>query len=133
MSNPGTSGMQLLPSITGNQAIDRLIRSGLLAVAAAVTGVIVTWLNAHGFHDPNLSLMISGAIVSILSGIAVTAWGYINGKHSEAAAKAAVVTGVQAGIAHAEDASVQTVPIAAVSPEVAKAIVAEYAPPKTGT
>jgi len=129
MSNLETP-TSILPSITGNQAIDRLIRSALIAIAAGATGVIVTWLNAHGFRDPNLSLMISGAIVSILSAIAVTVWGYINGKHSETAAKCAVVAGVQAGIAHAEDTSVPTTPITAVSPEVAKAIVAEYSPLK---
>lgn len=128
MSSPGIATAQILPSITGNQAIDRLIRSAFLAIAAGATGVIVTWLNAHGFHDPNLSLMISGAIVSVLTGAAVVVWGYVNGKSSEIAAKQAVAVGVAAGIAHAEDTSVLTIPPAAVSPEVAKAIVADYAP-----
>ena len=95
MSNPGTP---ILPSITGNQAADRLIRSAILAIAAAATGVIMTWLNAHGFHDPNLSLMISGAIVSVLGAAAVMIWGYINGARTEAAAKQAVAIGVQSGI-----------------------------------
>ena len=121
MSAPGSP----LPSITGNQSIDRLIRSGLLAVAAGATGVIVTWLNAHGFHDPNLSLMISGAIVSTLTGAAIVAWGWINGKNTEAAAKQALVDGVSAGIAHAES-PIPTIPLQAVTPEAATAIVAQY-------
>lgn len=127
MSDPGTAS-SLLPSFTGNQAVDRLIRSALLSIAAGITGVIVTWLNAHGFHDPNLSLMISGAIVSILSAFAIVAWGWVNGRNSETAVRAALVTGVQVGIAHADDMTVQTTPPAAVSSKVAEALVAEYAP-----
>lgn len=122
MSSPGN---QIVPSITGNQAYDRLIRSAALTVAAGATGVIVTWLNAHGFHDPNLSLMVSGAIVTTLTAVAVTAWGWVNGKNTEAAAKQVLVDGVSAGIAHAESPG-PTIPPPAVSPEVAKTIVAEY-------
>lgn len=122
MSSPGTS---ILPSITGNQAWDRLIRSIVLSIAAGVTGVIMTWLNSHGFKDPNLSLMISGAVVSALTGIAIVIWGTLNGMRTEAAAKQALIDGVNAGISHAENIA-PTIPAAAVSPEVAKAIMAQY-------
>lgn len=120
-----TMTMPTLPSITGNQGWDRLIRSVILAASAGSTGVIVTWLNAHGFHDPNLSLMVSGAVFAILTTVAITVWGWINGKNTEAAAKQALVDGVSAGIAHAETPG-PTIPPTAVSPEVAKAIVAQY-------
>lgn len=127
MSNPGTP-TSILPSITGNQGIDRLIRSALLAIAAGVTGVIVTWLNSHGFHDPNLSLMVSGAVVSTLTAILIVVWGWINGKKTEVAAKQAVTEGVKAGIAIAQDQTVSTPPPASIGPALATEIVANYAP-----
>jgi hypothetical protein len=72
--------LPVMPSITGNPLIDTLIRSALIAVATAIGAVIVTWLNAHGFNDPNLGTMVTGAILSVLAVIAVGAWGYINAK-----------------------------------------------------
>lgn len=66
----------LVPSITGNPAADTIIRNGIIAASGAAAGIIVTWLNAHGFSDPNLSLMVSGASAAILSGIAATIWGW---------------------------------------------------------
>lgn len=91
MSNPGTSGTPTSLSITGNPAIDGLILKGILAVAAAATGIILTWLNAHGFSDPNLNLMVSGVIVSILTMGVTAIWGWMNSKVAQAKA-------VQAGL-----------------------------------
>lgn len=78
-------------SITGNPALDGLILKGLMAGSAAIAGVIITWLNAHGFSDPNLNLMLSGAVLSVLAMIATAIWGWINSKVAQA-------KGVQAGM-----------------------------------
>ena len=77
--------------ITGNPAFDGIILKILTAGAAALTGIILTWLNAHGFNDPNLKLMLSGAVLSVLCMVAVTIWGFIQSKVNQARA-------VQAGI-----------------------------------
>jgi hypothetical protein len=127
MSNPGTT-QPILPSITGNAKWDGLIRGVLLSVSAAATATIVTWLNAHGFSDPNLQVMISGAIFTALSTVAIIVWGYINRKNAEIAAQNAMTAGVQAGIALAVNPSVPTPHPVAISPETAKAIVAAYGP-----
>src|SRR6185312_8845680 len=84
MASPGTPTTPTSLSITGNPAIDGLILKGILAIAAAATGVILTWLNAHGFNDPNLNLMVSGIIVSILAMGATAAWGWMNSKIAQA-------------------------------------------------
>lgn len=91
MSSNGVPASPTSLSITGNPAIDGLILKGLMAGAAAITGVILTWLNAHGFSDPNLNLMLSGAILSVLAMAATAVWGYIN-------SRVAVAKGVQAGM-----------------------------------
>lgn len=95
MSNPGTSGTPTSLSITGNPAIDGLILKGILAIAAAATGVILTWLNAHGFNDPNLNLMVSGVIVSILAMGVTALWGWMNSKIAQAKA---VTAGINLGL-----------------------------------
>lgn len=82
---PDQSKAALVPSITGNPAADTIIRNGIIAASGAAAGVIVTWLNAHGFNDPNLSLMVSGAVAAVLSGIAATAWGWWQTHQSQAA------------------------------------------------
>lgn len=129
MSNLGNvSGAALLPSITGDPKKDRLIRSGLLVVSGGMTAWIVAWLKARGYSDPNIDLLVSGAVFSALVAAATIVWGWISGKNTEAAAVQVLRDGVAAGIAHAEDASVPTVPPAAVSPKVAEDIVAAYAP-----
>lgn len=67
----------VIPTITGNSQLDTMIRYFLLAASAAITAIIVTWLNAHGFTDPNLVTMISGAVFTALVVIAVFIWGFI--------------------------------------------------------
>lgn len=71
-----TSKQTLVPTVTGNPAADTIIRNCIIASSGAAAGVMVTWLNAHGFNDPNLSLMISGAIAAVLSAVAATVWGW---------------------------------------------------------
>lgn len=71
-----SSKQTLVPTVTGNPAADTLIRNCIIASSGAAAGIMVTWLNAHGFNDPNLSLMISGAIAAVLSAVAATAWGW---------------------------------------------------------
>lgn len=66
----------LVPSITGNPAADTVIRNSIIAASGAAAGIIVTWLNAHGFNDPNLSLMVSGAVAAVMSTVAAMAWGW---------------------------------------------------------
>lgn len=84
MSNPGTPAPTTTLSITGNPAIDGLILKGLMAGSAAIVGVILTWLNAHGFNDPNLNLMLSGAVLSVLAMIATAIWGFIKSRLDQA-------------------------------------------------
>lgn len=90
-NDPNNNGA-LIPSITGSPQLDTFIRYGILAAAAALTGVIVTWLNAHGFTDPNLAVLISGATVSFLSAIAVVVWGYLQNRKTQQAVVQHVVT-----------------------------------------
>lgn len=80
MSNSGTPAPPTTLSITGNQAVDGLILKGIGFAAAGLTAVILTWLNAHGFNDPNLNLMISGAVASVLAMVAVAIWGFIKSR-----------------------------------------------------
>lgn len=91
MSSNGVPASPTSLSITGNPALDGLILKGLMAGAAAITGVILTWLNAHGFSDPNLNLMLSGAVLSVLAMIATAIWGWLNSRIAQA-------KGVQAGM-----------------------------------
>lgn len=104
MSNPGASKLQLLV-VTGNPTVDAVIRYALVAACAAATGVITTWLNAHGFNDPNLSLMIAGAVASTLAVIVLALWGIIKASKNEAIIALREAIGVKAGIAAAEASS----------------------------
>lgn len=126
MSNPGASKLQLL-TITGNPTVDSVIRYGLVALCGILTGVITTWLNAHGFHDPNLYLMVSGAVASILGGIAFALWGIIKTSKNEAIIRLREAIAVQAGINVAEAPSVPTP--ATVTVAQAQTIIAEHATP----
>lgn len=86
MSNPGTPAPTPTLSITGNPAIDGMILKGLMAGSAAIAGVILTWLNAHGFNDPNLNLMLSGAVLSVLAMVATAIWSFIKSRLDQAKA-----------------------------------------------
>lgn len=85
MSNPGAKPFVL----TGNIAIDSLILRGLAALAAVLTGIIMTWLNAKGFqttaitiagHAFSVAELLTAAILSALASAAALAWGYITSK-----------------------------------------------------
>lgn len=122
-----TDATATVPSITGNNGLDSLIRSGLIGASGAITGVILTWLNAHGFNDPNLNLMVSAAIFALLVAGATALWGYLKGTSIGRTIASIETTAVQAGIL-AGNAGV-TAPVVATHDN-AKTIVKLYAPEK---
>lgn len=81
MSNPGALNPFASLVVTGNPTVDSVIRYGLVAILAALSGIIGGWLNAHGFHDPNINLLVSGALISILSAGALALWGILRTKN----------------------------------------------------
>lgn len=127
--------------ITGNPAIDSLIRYGLVAALAGVTGIIGSWLNRHGMTDPNLLVMISGGIASLLGALVMAAWGILRSADigkiiavKEAAAVQAGVNMTVAGQALDTNGNVVskndgTTPPKPVTVETAKEIIANFAPP----
>ena len=127
MSNPGASKLQLLV-ITGNPTIDAVLRYALVAACAAGTGVITTWLNAHGFNDPNLSLMVGGAVASTLGGLVLALWGIVKASKNEGITKLREAIAVQAGI-NAAVADTPTPEITTVKD--AQKVIAEHAPAAT--
>lgn len=131
MSNPGTAVAKAF-QLTGNPTIDGLILKGLMAASAFIAGVIVTWLNAHGFKDPNLNLMIGGAVLSVLSAGAVAVWGVIISKVNQAKAVNAGINLVMSG--QAVDTVGHPILTSSVNPApatttTAAAIVKDFAPP----
>ena len=85
MATATPSNAPLVPTVTGNPAADTIIRNGIIGLSGMAAGVIVTWLNAHGFHDPNLTLMVSGGFAAVLSMLAATVWGWMATHWSQAA------------------------------------------------
>lgn len=86
MSNPGNNNApSMIPTITGNPAIDTLLRNAIISLAAGLTGILVTWLNSHGIKDPNLTVVLSGAIVSALVAVAGIVWGIWQTRQSQQA------------------------------------------------
>lgn len=122
-----------VPSLTGNPGLDSIIRSGLIAASAAITGVILTWLNAHGFNDPNLSVMIGGAVFAALLALAGAAWGWLKGTQVGQVIASKELIALQAGrVDMAATAGLQKP--APVSPRIGKAIIAQHvaaSPPGT--
>lgn len=140
MSNPGTSSVSKAFALTGNPAIDGLIIRVLASAAAAIAGIIATWLNAHGFHDPNLKLMLSGLLLSLLCGGGSLIWGFVLAKINQAKAVQAGVNLVASGNALAADgqtvvaANDGSTPPKPVTVQTATQIVKDFAPaaiPKT--
>jgi len=134
MSNPPIPSSPV-PTITGNPGLDSLIRSALIAAAAALTGIMLTWLNAHGFSDPNLNLLLSGAVLTVLTTAAVAAWGYLKGTQVGKLVADAHLVGVQAGVAAQQAITVSQPNAPTTAPENithadAQEIIATFAPPK---
>lgn len=74
--------------ITGDPALDGLILKGILLAATAAT----PWLMSHlKLSDPSFAIYLTGALVSVLGGLATFVWGFINSRVGQAKA-------VQAGI-----------------------------------
>jgi hypothetical protein len=126
MSNPGASKLQLLV-LTGNPTIDSVIRYVLVAACAAAAGVITTWLNAHGFNDPNLYMMVLGAITSIVMVVAVALWGIIKASKNEAIVQLREAIAVQAGLNVAAHPETET-PVR-VTVDEAQTLIAQHATP----
>lgn len=87
----------LIPSITGNPFLDTAIRIGLTSASAAITAVILTWLNAHGFHDPNLGLEVGGAVLATMIGAATVIWSFLQTKMNQLAVVQHVITTAATG------------------------------------
>jgi hypothetical protein len=105
----------IVPSITGNPMLDTALRNGIITASAALAAIIVTWLNSKGFSDPNLTLLVSGAIASVLTAIAAIAWGIWQTRKSQ---QAIVNNTVHAALTGEVSAAI----VAQATPEQAKAI-----------
>lgn len=128
MNDPGFLASALLPSITGNQRTDRLIRSGLLVITGGTTAWIIAWLKARGYSDQNTNILIAISVFSAFGTLATLAWGWLNGKNTEKAALQVLATGVQVGIAHAEDTENLTISASSISPRIAEGLAETYVP-----
>jgi hypothetical protein len=129
MSNPGASKLQTLV-LTGNPTVDSVIRYGLVALCAGLTGAITGWLNAHGFHDPNLTVYVGMGVASVLGGGALALWGIVRTSKNEAIVKLREAIAVQAGI-NAAESSGPTPTITTVKD--AQTVIAEHAPATSPT
>ena len=100
LTNPSPAST-IIPTVTGNPALDGLIRSILTAASMFAAGWLVVQFK---ITDPNLSLLIGGAVFSVLLAVVMAAWSYIkNSQIGQAVADAhlvgaqSVLAGVQAG------------------------------------
>lgn len=124
MSAPGASKLQTLV-LTGNPTVDAVIRYGLVALCAGLTGAITGWLNAHGFNDHNLTVYVGMAVASILGGGALALWGIIRSSKNEALVRLREAIAVQAGI-NAAESDIPTPTIKTVGD--AQQVIAAHAP-----
>lgn len=97
-THTGTGSGGVIPTVTGNSTYDSLIRSVLLALSAAITAAIVTWLSAHKIVDPNLNVLIGTAVLAMLSTAAMAAWGAVAGARVQQTIAVKETAAVQAGI-----------------------------------
>lgn len=124
MSAPGTSKFQNLV-LTGNPTWDASIRYGLVALCAGLTGAITGFLNAHGFHDPNLTIYVGMGVTTILTSAALALWGIIRTSKNEAIVQLREAIALQAGI-NAAEAPTPTPAITSVAQ--AQQVIADHAP-----
>lgn len=110
MPTPTATLAPVVPTITGSPALDAFLRNALTGVAAAITAVIVTWLNSKGFNDPNLTLMISAALFAGLCALASAVWAYIQKNKTIKAMADHVVEAAATGIVPENVAAVATKP-----------------------
>lgn len=83
-----------------------------------------TWLATHGYiKDADVNGLVSAILM-----IAPPVWAFVDNWLKERSARARETVAVRAGVAHAEDITVPTIPPPAVSPKEAQAIIATYAP-----
>lgn len=132
MSNPGLNAQPgvsklLTLSITGNPTVDTVIRYGMVGLCGWATGAITGWLNARGFHDPNLFYYVGMGLATVIGGIATAVWGAIRTSKSETIIKLREAIAVQAGINVAVAPAVPTPEVVTVKE--AQAIIKEHATP----
>jgi hypothetical protein len=77
------TSVPVLPFTTGSTRMDSMLLSVLIGASGIATGLIVGWLNAHGFSDPNLTLLVSGMVFSLLAGVVGGAWSYFKQKQAQ--------------------------------------------------
>lgn len=127
-----TPPAQQLPFSTGNAAYDSLIRSIIIGVSGIATGAAVGWLNREGFHDPNLTMLVGGAVFGLVASIAGGAWGvWQHIRSKQIVTNEIVPQAVEAGIklARSEELKIDKTGIPVpVTPESAAEIVKNFAP-----
>lgn len=89
----------VLPFTTGSPGMDSLVRSGLIAASIGATGLIVGFLNAHGFRDPNLPVYVGGAVLGVFGGIFGAAWGWLQQKKAKTVIAQHIVQAAVSGTA----------------------------------
>lgn len=88
---------QVIPSITGSPQLDTAIRYGLITGSTFVTGIIVGWLNAHHFVDPNLTVIVGGAVLTVMTAAATMFWGFLQNRMATASVVDHVTTAAITG------------------------------------
>lgn len=100
MANPDAAvpAKPIVPAITGNPFIDTALRVLLTSAAAAITAIIVTWLAAHGYNDPNMALMVGGGVLSVLIGAVTVIWSFLQTKLNQTNTVHQVINAVATGV-----------------------------------
>lgn len=93
-----TKPEQVLPFTTGSAGMDSITRSIIIGISGAVTGIIIGFLNAHGFNDPNYTVMVGGAVFSAMAAIAGGVWGWYAQHRAKASVVRQVITAADTGI-----------------------------------
>lgn len=63
-----------IPNITGYPVIDTLIKLGILAVAAFITGWSITWMEAHGYNSATVSAYMPYLVISLIVVVLTVIW-----------------------------------------------------------
>lgn len=82
-TNTGADKKPIIPSITGYPMLDTAIRVLLTSLAASVTTLIVKHLSDMGFNDPNLSIEVGSAVLTVMIGAATVGWSFVQTRLSK--------------------------------------------------
>ncbi len=133
MNNPG---IRFDFAITGNPTLDGIIIKGLMLLASGWTVAVVTWLNAHGFNMPGLSMWVTSAIVGGIGTILALIWNWAKKRADLTKAVQAGLNLVMAGEALSADGKTITAlgtpgatPSMPVTPATAPVIIANFSNP----